>query len=171
MLRSIILFPNLNKHHNLIQNIREKYDPLANCIAPHVSLVFPFESDISNEELKQHLDKTLDGIGKFTVEFRGVTGDMRDGYLFLNVKRGNDQIIELHDRLYTGKLKDYLHRGIIYCPHITVGKIDDPDKFNEAIKELSSFDETIIKADIDRIYVEAIDEDNNSIIQFTYELD
>jgi len=170
MLRSIILFPDLNKHHNLFQNIREKYDPLANCIAPHVTLVFPFESNISNEELKQHLNGMLQGIKRFTIEFKGITGDMRDGYLFLNVKKGNDQIIELHDRLYTGMLKDYLHRGIIYCPHITVGKIDDPDKFNQAIVELSVFD-IAIKSEIDRIYVEAIDEDNNLIIQLTYELD
>lgn len=169
MLRSIILLPKLNEH-NLIQSIREKYDPLASCIAPHVTLVFPFESDISNGELKQHLNEMLEGMEKFTVEFKGITGDMMDGYLFLNVKKGNDQIIELHDRLYTGKLKEYLHRGIIYCPHMTVGRVEVPDKFNEAIKELSSFEVTI-NAEIDKIYVEKIDENDNSIILFTNELE
>ncbi|MPQ44814.1 hypothetical protein [Clostridium tarantellae] len=35
----------LVKNINVITNIRKKYDPLADLVLPHITLVFPFESD------------------------------------------------------------------------------------------------------------------------------
>ena len=35
----------------VIDKIREQYDPLANLVRPHITIVFPFDSDRSNEEL------------------------------------------------------------------------------------------------------------------------
>jgi 2'-5' RNA ligase len=52
--RAIIIFPQFGSDTNLIQDIRNQYDPLANKIAPHITLVFPFESDISS---KRYLSK------------------------------------------------------------------------------------------------------------------
>ena len=44
------------------------------------------------------------GLHPFNIVLKGVTGSEEE-YLFLNVKVGNDQIIELHDKLYSGLLK------------------------------------------------------------------
>lgn len=60
MKRAIILFPSFD-NINIINKIREKYDPLANCIPPHITIVFPFDSDISIDDLKSHVNKVLKG--------------------------------------------------------------------------------------------------------------
>ena len=132
MKRAIVLFP---KFHNIdaIQAARERFDPLANYIAPHITLVFPFECALSAEELRAHLHTALAGAKKFNVRLSGVTGDVRDGYLFLNVKQGNDEIIDLHDRLYSGALESFLYRKVTYCPHVTVGRIEQQDAFDLAV--------------------------------------
>lgn len=169
MKRAIILFPKFNNIH-IINTIREKYDPLSNYIEPHITIIFPFESDISTKELKNHFNESLKGIKKFNVKLKDITGDFRDGYLFLNVKRGNDQIIELHDKLYTGILKEFLYRKITYSPHLTVGRVGDQIEFDNAVNELSYYDESF-ETIIDKIFVENIDENENSIIEFSVDLE
>ena len=53
-LRTIMIFPEF-ENMEIIDNIRKQYDPLAELVRPHITLVFPFESQISNEELTQIL--------------------------------------------------------------------------------------------------------------------
>lgn len=60
MKRSILLFPKL-KNMDQIQKIRMKYDPLAECIDPHITLVFPFDLNISTKELIEHVEESLTG--------------------------------------------------------------------------------------------------------------
>lgn len=48
--RTIIIFPEF-ENIDIINNIRKKYDPLADLILPHITLVFPFDSEMSNEKL------------------------------------------------------------------------------------------------------------------------
>lgn len=169
MKRAIVLFP---KFRNIaaIQAIRERFDPLAEYIAPHITLVFPFESTLSTEELKAHLSHSLAGMKQFAVSLSGVTGDFRDGYLFLNVKQGNDSIIDLHDRLYSGALEPFLFRKVTYYPHITVGRVEEPSAFDQAIVELAGFQENF-EAEIDRIYVENIDSSDRSTIELVFDLE
>jgi 2'-5' RNA ligase len=154
---------------DVIQRTREKYDPLANCIQPHITIVFPFESNLSTEEMKSYLSEALNGLTKFCVCLRGITGDFREGYLFLNVKSGNDQIIELHDKLYSGILQKYLCRKVTYYPHLTVGWLQDRVEFDKAILELGSLAESF-EAFIDKVYVEDIDGSGNSVIEFSVDL-
>lgn len=51
MRRSIIIFSKFEELQT-IQDIRKKYDLLATCIAPHITIVFPFESNILIQQLK-----------------------------------------------------------------------------------------------------------------------
>lgn len=169
MKRAIVLFPNFD-NIDIINEIREKYDPLAKYIAPHITIVFPFDSDMSTEDLKVHLHNELKGIKKFNVQLRAFTGDFRDGYLFLNVKKGNDNIIELHDRLYSGILDSFLFRKITYCPHLTVGRLDQQIEFDIALDELSHYDE-VFETLIDKIYIENIDIIERSAVEFTFDLE
>ena len=169
MKRAIVLFPKFS-NIEAIQAVRERFDPLANYITPHITLVFPFESALSTEELKAHLCHTLAGMKQFTVNLNGVTGDFRDGYLFLNVKQGNDSIIDLHDRLYSGALEPFLLRKVTYCPHITVGRVEEPSAFDLALEELAGFQERFV-ADIDKIYVENIDLSDRSTIELMFDLE
>ena len=98
----------------------------------------------------------MKGIKKFNITLNNITGDYRDGYLFLNVKKGNDNIIELHDKLYSGLLEKFIHRKMTYFPHLTVGNVFDQKQFDVAIDELSGRNE-IYDTVIDKIFVENID--------------
>jgi hypothetical protein len=65
-------------------------------VPAHITLVFPFESPLGTDELRAHIERMVQGIGPFPLCLAGVTG-MNAEYLFLNVKRANDALIELHD--------------------------------------------------------------------------
>ena len=169
MKRSVILFPKF-KNIEAIKNIREKYDPLTKCIAPHISIVFPFESNISTIKLKEHFNKALYGIKRFNVKLKDITGDFRDGYLFLNVKKGNDQIIELHDKLYSGILQSFLYKSITYCPHLTVGRVEEQIEIDDVVNLLSRFNENF-ETVIDKVFVESIDINEKSNIEFLFALE
>ena len=168
MKRAIVLFPKFN-NIDALQAIRERFDPLAKYIAPHITLVFPFESALSTEELREHMTRALKGVKRFSVQLSGITGDYRDGYLFLNVKRGNDPIIDLHDRLYQGALEPFLFRKVTYCPHITVGRLEQQTAFDQALEELVGFSEQF-EVEIDQISVESIDSEERSSVELTFEL-
>ena len=56
--RDILIIPKFT-NVDKIQEIRKKYDELYDVIMPHITLAFPFKKDISNEELKKELLKTL----------------------------------------------------------------------------------------------------------------
>ena len=102
--------------------VRERFDPLAQEIPAHVTLVFPFEDTLSDAALEMHLRRALSGCARFAVTFGGITAHENE-YLFLNVKRGNDAFIALHDALYTGPLARHLNRQHTYVPHVTVGRL------------------------------------------------
>ncbi|MGL4762257.1 MAG: 2'-5' RNA ligase family protein [Sarcina sp.] len=169
MKRAIILFPTFN-NTNIIETIRKKYDPLANYIDPHITIVFPFDSNISENDLKLHFNKVLKGIKKFNIKLKDFTGDFRDGYLFLNVKKGNDNIIQLHDKLYSGILDKFLSRRVTYCPHLTVGKLPLQIEFDKALHELSACTESF-ETTIDKIYVVNINSTKLSTIEFSFDLE
>ena len=169
MKRAIVLFPKFNNIDS-IQAVRERFDPLASFIAPHITLVFPFECELSTHEIGDHVRRAIEGVKRFPVQLSSVTGDFRDGYLFLNVKRGNDVIIDLHDRLYRGVLEQYLFRKVTYCPHVTVGRLEQPTEFDQALEELAGFSEQF-KVEIDRISVESIDSHEQSMIELVFDLE
>ena len=47
--RDILIIPNFEDIEE-IQEIRKKYDELYKIIPPHITLVFPFKNEISNED-------------------------------------------------------------------------------------------------------------------------
>lgn len=167
--RAIVLYPNFT-NISIINGIRDLYDPLSSYIAPHITIVFPFDSDITINELKLHLDDVMKGLKKFPVVLKDFTGDFRDGYLYLNVKIGNDNIIELHDRLYTGILSPFLIRKMTYCPHLTAGVLNEQIDFDNAIDKLSNNHEKFV-ATVDRLYVINIDNTETCRIELTYTLE
>ena len=61
----LIVFYNMD----IINNIRNKYDRLANKIEPHITLAFPFKDDMSNEDLINKLSELLKNYSSFEVTF------------------------------------------------------------------------------------------------------
>lgn len=165
--RAIVMFPKF-RNIEVIDKIRSKYDPLFSYIAPHITLIFPFQSDISKEMLIEHLENQLREVIAFDLVLKGVTG-AADGYIFLDVKTGNDNVIHLHDKLYSGILKDYHNRVIPYIPHITIAKIKDEKTYTDLVDELKDFDVEFSTV-IDSITIEIIDATDKSIEEYEYKL-
>ncbi len=165
--RCIMIFPKFN-NLEIINKIREKYDPLANHVAPHITLVFPFESDIEKFDLENHISSVIKDISPFEIILKGITPVNYFGlYLFLNIEKGIENIIDLHKRLYTGILKDYypswLNEGS-FSPHITVGSFKNKEDYEIAINNTKNINDTF-RTIVTEITVEIIDENENSIIE------
>lgn len=147
-LRAIVVFREL-PGIEAIQAVRRDYDPLAGLVPSHLTLVFPFASDLSADALAVHVQMAARGIGPFALRLDAVTGS-EDEYLFLNVKRGNDALIALHDRLYTGPLAPFFDPRYTYTPHLTVGRIAEPAAFAAALADararLSAAFETTVRS-------------------------
>ncbi|GGI11574.1 2'-5' RNA ligase family protein [Gottfriedia solisilvae] len=165
--RSICVFPQFDNIEK-INEVRKKYDSLHDLILPHISLVFPFTSSIVKEDLMKHIKEAVTDVSPFELTLKGITGN-NNQYLFLNVKKGNDELIELHDRLYTGILKDFLNRNVSYVPHMTVGRINKKEQFEKVIDETKDFN-YIFNTRISELTVEIIEEDEGSKIEFKIEL-
>ena len=152
--RDILIFPKF-KNINKIQELRNKYDPLANLVAPHITIAFPFSDNISNEELIRKLTNILEDFKPFTIIFKGISLS-KDNYIFLNCIQGNQEIIQLHDKIYEQILPSHFKKSIKYVPHITLGTAN-------TIQELDSFDYEF-KTVVDEISIELIGEHEESII-------
>ena len=167
---TIMIFPKF-KNIQLIDEIRIKYDPLVKLVQPHVTLVFPFKSELTDEEILRGICSSLDKVSKFKLTLKGIekSSDSYGNYIFLKVKEGNDEIVNLHDRLYEGIFKKY-KVDIPYVPHMTVGNLKTVKEMELAYKELKNNNyqfETIV----DTISVEMIGENGESIVNINYKLE
>ena len=79
-MRTILFFLN-NMSIDKIENIRQKHDPLFEVIPPHITIVFPFKSNISSDALKSHILNLSKGVGKIEVEFANLITNVGN-YLF-----------------------------------------------------------------------------------------
>lgn len=165
--RSIVIFPQFGKEKNLIQGIRNRYDPLANKIAPHITLVFPFESEISSHELYQHLTNSLYEFKLFNLTMQGISYERN--YLFLNFIQGQDKIIEIHNLLYSKLLARFLSKKHNYKPHLTVGRFENLDAAKTAMNKLNNFDREL-EIEVNKITTEIILDDLSSRIDFEIKL-
>lgn len=150
----------------MIDGIREKYDPAARLVRPHITLVFPFVSMLDAEKLRVHMQGALAGMEPFAVTLQGISAQRGFGnYLLLNVHVGKNTIKQLHRRLYTGILEQYLP---VWCrtyePHLTVGRLEDPQAFEQALEDTRNISERF-ETVVDSICVEIIETDGSSTIE------
>ncbi|UFT98326.1 2'-5' RNA ligase family protein [Radiobacillus kanasensis] len=160
--RSICIFPffeNIDK----LELWREKYDPLYGKIAPHVTLVFPFESELSSKMIGSHVSNALKEIKPFELEFSGFSVE-NDSFLFIDVERGYDTIVQLHNRLYTGILKQFLRKDLPFKPHLTIGRFVSDHACEEAFQVVSEENLTFQTA-VTEVVVEVIEEDESSTVE------
>ena len=167
--RTIMIFPEFD-NMQIIDDIRTKYDPLAKLVRPHITLVFPFESDMSNEEVASILDERLVNISPFEVELKGFSkhSDQFGNTLFLDMIKGEEQIVQIHDELYKNEFKDF-DLGFNYIPHITVGKLSSVNEMNEAYESIKEIEDSFSTV-VNKISVEMIGENEESIIIIEKEL-
>ncbi len=160
--RDILLFPEFSNIEK-IQKIREKYDELADIIFPHITIAFPFELENGKDDLREKIKSILkeqECIAPFKIKCKGISLKWDDNiskyYIFLNISQGREQIVKLHSLMYKYVLEKEFKYS--YEPHITLGCVNKIEDFNI---ELNDSFECII----DKIYVERIGENEESIIE------
>jgi 2'-5' RNA ligase len=119
-----------------IAAVRRRHHPLAALVLPHFTLVYPFDAEIDIESLRTHMADALAPFSPFRVTLAGASGSEGE-YLFYDIKRGNDILIAMHDRLYSGPLAKYLDRRQAFHPHMTIGRIADAQRWREALDEVA----------------------------------
>lgn len=115
---SLVHFPNIDKSR--LNGFRERYDPYVGSIDIHITLVFPVPDIVGKDNLINHIENVLRGWKSFDIRIKGIEKAW-DHWMFLLLKKGNEEIIKLHDELYTGILRPFLREDIEFIPHIAVG--------------------------------------------------
>lgn len=163
--RVVVAFPTIADASAWAQvmAVRERFDPLAGRIAPHLALVFPFQDPMSDRVLEAHLRSAASQVQRFAITLGEVTAHENE-YLFLNVKRGNDAVVHLHDALYTGALAPHRVRMHTFVPHVTVGRLA-ADELAAALDDSSALTSAIAAA-VDAISVYRIEADGTRPVLF-----
>lgn len=122
MLYSLIHYPEIDDTD--IQAFRKKHDPLFELVRPHVSIVFPFTASDPTQAI-DHITHKLRPWKPFDIRLTGLEKAW-DNWLFLLLDRGKQEIIELHDQMYTGPLAPFLRNDIEFIPHLSLGLFNAP---------------------------------------------
>lgn len=172
MKRCIMIFLDFD-NIDIIEEVRKKYDPTFKLVAPHITLVFPFESELTKLQIEGHIDNVLRDVKKFKVELQGITSKKSfENYIFLEVKKGTKELKKLHKALYTGILKKYLPSWIDkvdFTPHMTVGKLQTNEEMLGAIEDLKDV-KNKFKAIVTQVSVELMYDDASSSIELVKKL-
>lgn len=124
---AIVYFPKTNL--NKINSFREKYDISWQIIPPHITIVSPV-SNITANQLIEHVETMIKDTRSFSIHLIDLTKSF-DDYLFLSITEGKDEIVHLHDKLYSGILTPYVPIDFPFAPHITLGYFrTSKDKFD-----------------------------------------
>ena len=132
MVYVLVVYPDL-EDDSKIQGLRKKYSPYYSVIKPHITLVFPFP-DMDREEIENHVSKILKNFTQFDLRLVGLVRSF-DNWLFLGIEEGNDKIVELHDQLYTGILREHLRKDIEFIPHVGLGLFKTDEEYQKAENE------------------------------------
>ena len=119
--RAIVWFPPFPMD-SPIEPFRRRFDPLADALPAHVTLVFPFPTNLTVVQLASHIRRIVGNWPSLPVSFRDIESIL-DEFVLLMVRDRADAVIALHDKLYRGILKAYLRDDIPYLPHVTIGRL------------------------------------------------
>ena len=149
----MVNFPNVDR----IKEIQKKYYDIADKIKPHIAVVFPFDSEISDKELYNKLVKVLSKYKPFKIVCHGVlTPTGESDYRFLNIVENKDIIKRISDDIYNNIIPEHLEYRdrYNYDPHISLA--------NKPLDKEIELDDTF-EMIVDSFYVERIGDNDESI--------
>lgn len=117
-----------------IEAFRRRHDPMAQAIAAHLTLVFPFPTPLSALQVESHVRRVAAAWPPIPASFRAIRAHANE-FVFLMAGRGAASIAALHDRLYTRSLLPHLRRDLPYEPHITIARCPGPESLEAALAE------------------------------------
>jgi 2'-5' RNA ligase len=165
---AIVVFPETDASAT-VEALRRRFDPLATMIPAHVTLVFPFEGTVASTDLRSHVEQAVADVHAFEVRLAGVS-TAEDEYIFLGLEVGGDDIVALHERLYTGSLAQHLSRDHVYRPHITLGRLHDRVALADAVVECAAALPQPSRAVVAEVAVFRLDDASHGEIELTVNL-
>lgn len=174
MYYGLVHFPDIDTAS--INQLRRKYDPTVDRIAPHITIMFPVPDAVDLPVLVQHIEQVLADRPAFPLRLKGLVKSW-DHWLFLTVQTGNQAIIELNTAIYTGILQPYHRADLEFVPHVSLGLfvIDsgydhadpqqlafDEDRYQIALREAEALN-LDFTCTVDRLHLVAITDDFASI--------
>ncbi|KYC46679.1 MAG: hypothetical protein AMQ74_01770 [Candidatus Methanofastidiosum methylothiophilum] len=139
----VIAYPELKKKdYDKIQDLRSKYDTLYyDIVNPHFTIVFPV-ININKKELVPEIEEKCRDMKPidFCLRCAVLNKDSFNDYwhIFLVPDEGFSDIVKLHDRLYSGKLKNELFLAIQYIPHLGIGNSTNANECKKLVDELNA---------------------------------
>ncbi|MBU0976266.1 MAG: 2'-5' RNA ligase family protein [Patescibacteria group bacterium] len=95
-------------------------------LAPHCSLVKPFNSEVEKEEISNRIKEAVNGVHSFSTEIEGI-GDHGESFTFFLKLSKRSEFLELETKLFQALHKYFPDRKHLeYTPHITL-LYDDAD--------------------------------------------
>ena len=116
-----------------IEAFRREHDPVADRIAAHLTLVFPFPTQLTALQVETHVRRIASKWPPIPVTFRHVRLHANE-FIFLMAGRGAASVAALHDKLYTRSLLSALRRDLPYEPHITLARYAELDRLEAAFE-------------------------------------
>jgi 2'-5' RNA ligase len=134
-----------------IEAFRRKYDSFVDYWEPHMPFMFPVPcSEVEETKLIEHIERVLKKWKPFPIRIGGFAKSW-DHWLLLLLKEGNEEVIALHDELYTGILSPYLRKDLEFVPHIGLALFARKDAGYDAL------DPTVVDFD-EKLYRQALAE-------------
>lgn len=159
---ALVHYPNIDCPS--LSSFRQRYDPQATLIAPHITLLFPVPTALGEEPLVHHLASILRPWRPFPFRLHEVQLST-DRHLFLLLQEGNDELIRLHQAIYSGMLASYRRAEFPFVPHLTLGVVDqDVQEPERALQEASAL--TIDhRGLLDRLHLVQINNERTHVIR------
>jgi len=162
MLYALVHYPAVDLR--LIDGLRSKYDPQFHLIAPHITIMFPALDSIGERSLVAHIESVLHHWESFPIRLKGLQKSW-DEYLFLLLNKGDEDVIRLHNEIYTGLLSEYRDEARPFIPHLTLGVFRGKnEEYSQALKEAEQ-----LKLDyecmLDRLHLIKINDDRSQIVR------
>jgi 2'-5' RNA ligase len=128
-----------------VQPYRERYDPLAGALPPHITILNPFEFSDPPQILYNHLVEIGETYAPIKVSVAG--WDIYryiDYQLRLPIIAGRAELTALRDDLLTGPLSYCPGQDKDYWPHLFLGKFNDEAQVAQVRKDLDRFEAQFI---------------------------
>jgi 2'-5' RNA ligase len=159
-----VIFPNGDLDR--IERFRQTWDPLSTSVPAHITLVFPVDEPVPEDELQRDFDALFSASPEFAVTATTVQ-PWEDEYLFLVLDQGADQVCGLHDALYRGPFSA-VTRPSHFLPHMTVGRTD-PSRLPSAVADAEQ-QGLALRADVSTISVYRIEDGGQRVETLRYRL-
>jgi len=117
-----------------IEALRARHDPMAAQVPAHLTLVFPFGTNLKRLQMETHVRRVAAKWPPIAVTFRAIRMHGNE-FVFLMAGRGAASVTAFHDRLYTRSLRPHLRPEFPYEPHITVARQAEPARLERAYHE------------------------------------